>query len=288
MPCRDWADIAKISAPLVFLLPLPKGRLPPGSAGRSGAGPRPIFAFSSASAMSEPVPASSALNFCCRVSPASSPPSSVEASASASIWSTFWAIRSKVSKALVSDSPRIVSWMAFWASARFCRAMRMFFLRLASSILSLSDAQLILELVDGVLLQLPLLAELALHLVVLVLAATAPPWPGRRRRRAPPASPCAPTPSTARSARPTASSAASRRRSTPPPASSPRPAGSACRATIWFSIFCGSSALLIRSFRLDLMSVPSLEKIPMVVSFYRSSGAGVSAGRAEVSGTGLG
>ena len=57
-----------------------------GSAARAaGMGPRPIFAFSSASALSEPTPASSALNYGCSVSPASSPPSSVEASASASI-----------------------------------------------------------------------------------------------------------------------------------------------------------------------------------------------------------
>src|SRR5436189_1309915 len=37
-------------------------------------------------------------------------------------------------------------------------------------------------------------------------------------------------------------------------------------STIWFSIFCGSSALLMRSLRFDLMSVPILEKIPMVMS----------------------
>src|SRR5689334_25679 len=39
--------------------------------------------------------------------------------------------------------------------------------------------------------------------------------------------------------------------------------------TIWFSIFWGSSALLMRSFRFDLMSVPRREKIPMAFSFYR-------------------
>jgi len=40
--------------------------------------------------------------------------------------------------------------MAFWASARFWRAMRMFFLRLASSILSFERAQLFLQLFHSV------------------------------------------------------------------------------------------------------------------------------------------
>jgi hypothetical protein len=72
------------------------------------------------------------------VSPEYSSASSPCASASASIWSIFCDMRSKVSNALWSRRPLIVSWMAFCASARFFRAMRTFFLRLASSILSLS------------------------------------------------------------------------------------------------------------------------------------------------------
>ena len=45
-------------------------------------------------------------------------------------------MRSNVSNALLSLIEPIVSWMRFCASARRCRATRMFFLRLASSILS--------------------------------------------------------------------------------------------------------------------------------------------------------
>src|SRR6266496_1054793 len=48
------------------------------------------------------------------------------------------AIRSKVSNALLSEIEDIVSWMRLCASARFWRATRIFFLRFASSILSLS------------------------------------------------------------------------------------------------------------------------------------------------------
>ena len=48
------------------------------------------------------------------------------------------AIRSKASKALAFRRPPIVSWMAFWASARFFRAISRAFLRLASSILLFS------------------------------------------------------------------------------------------------------------------------------------------------------
>src|SRR5690606_7038490 len=49
------------------------------------------------------------------------------------------AMRSKVSNAERSERPAMVSWIRFWACARFCLAMRRFFLRLASSILSFSS-----------------------------------------------------------------------------------------------------------------------------------------------------
>ena len=204
------------------------------------------------------------LNFCCSVSPVSSPPSSADASASASIWSTFWLMRSKVSKALVSDRPRMVSWMAFCASARFCRAMRMFFLRLASSILSFSVRSWSFSFSTASFCSCHCLPNSRLLLVVLLLARQRLLGQGvvaradRQHRLA------LPLLATARSARPTASSAASRRRSRRRPASSPRPAGSASRGRSDSASSAGLPPSRSRSFRFDLMSVPSLEKIPMM------------------------
>ncbi len=81
---------------------------------------------------------SRASNWRARWSPENSSWISAAAIAFRSLASIFSVIRSNDSKALLSDIPDIVSWMRCCASARLARATRMFFFRLASSILSLS------------------------------------------------------------------------------------------------------------------------------------------------------
>src|SRR4051812_44164972 len=118
------------------------------------AGSMPIFCFSArscASALTPPTPRSSCLKSRCSVSPVNS--SSI--SAAALIWRSFVSMRSSIrenaSKALFSDSDDIVSWMRCCACARRWRATSRFFLRFASSILSLRSRSWFLSLSESAL-----------------------------------------------------------------------------------------------------------------------------------------
>ena len=232
-----------------------------------------------------PPPDSSALNFCCRVSPASSPPSSVEALGLGLDLVDLLAMRSKVSKALR------VGQAAHGVLDRL--------LRLGALLPRDEDVLLALGLLDLVVERAQLrpsasrprpsaaataCSNSAGMLVVLLSCGAAPPWRGRRRRRAPPASPCAPTPCASSTC---SSHCFFRRFSSAIETATCFFASTSwfCMSTtIWFSIFSGSSALQMRSFRFDLMSVPSREKIPMrflarVVREPRSLGAAAAAAR---------
>src|SRR6185295_7026971 len=115
------------------LAPLPSAF----ASGAEPAGRRPIFCFSAISCSSALAFTSRPWNCFIRLSPESSSFTSAAAMSLRSSCSICSAIRSKVSKALLSEIEDIVSWMRLCASARFWRATRMFFLRFASSILSL-------------------------------------------------------------------------------------------------------------------------------------------------------
>src|SRR2546430_1843010 len=73
-----------------------------------------------------------------RVSPERSSFTSAAAISLRSSCSICSVMRSNVSNTLLSPIEDMVSWMRLCASARFCRAIRMFFLRFASSIRSFS------------------------------------------------------------------------------------------------------------------------------------------------------
>ncbi len=81
----------------------------------------------------------------------------------------FSSMRAKASKADFSDMDDIVSLMRFWACARRWRASRRFFLRLASSILSLRSRRLLLSFSVSSLVRLPRDLELLGVGVVLAL-----------------------------------------------------------------------------------------------------------------------
>src|SRR6266511_1700012 len=102
------------------------------------AGNRPILRFSSSSCWSASARTSMLWNCFTKESPERSSFTSAAAMSLRSSCSICSAMRSNVSNALLSEIDDIVSWMRLCASARFWRAIRMFFLRFASSIRSLS------------------------------------------------------------------------------------------------------------------------------------------------------
>jgi hypothetical protein len=220
------------------------------------------LALSSASASSSFAPASSARNFDSSVSPDSSPASSAPASASASMSAMRSAMRSNVSNALVSPRPCIVLAICCCASARFFRAMRMFFLRLASSILLLRRRSASFNFSTACFCATHWVWNCPATFSCSCLRASA--W------RARPSSP----PRTATMALRSHSLALSCSAtvcfcsffsSAMATATAFLASASCCciSSSTWLSIFSGSSALVMRSLMLDLISVPSLEKIPM-------------------------
>ena len=130
---------------------------------RAPAGSMPIFclsAMSCASALAAPCAFSSALKSRCSRSPVNSSSISAIALIMRSLVAIFSSIRANASKADFSDIDDIVSAMRFCACARRWRARSRFFLRFASSILSLRSRSDDLELLGLGLVRLPRQLEL--------------------------------------------------------------------------------------------------------------------------------
>ena len=81
------------------------------------------------------------------------------ASASASTWSTFCAMRSKVSKEELADREPMVCWICFCASALLARAIEEVLLAAGLFDLGLELPQRVFELFDGGVLAVELLLE---------------------------------------------------------------------------------------------------------------------------------
>src|SRR3989449_674832 len=245
----SWASVAPLPSCLV--------------SGGAPAPSRPSFFFRSSSCWSASALPSRLWNCFISWSPERSSLTSAAAMSLRSSCSICSAMRSNVSKALLSPIEDIVSWMRLWASARFWRAIRMFFLRLASSILSFSCRRETFSF------------SVSSRCLTHVSCSVSAPWACSLWRSSACLARSSRPSCTARTARFSQSSAAFFSWSTCAARrfSSAMADATCCLAlaswvrmsTIsWFNIFSGFSAREIRSLMFDRTSVERRSKIPMV------------------------
>ena len=165
--------------------------------GTSASARAPIFALSSASAMSAPLDSSSWRNFDSSVSPDSSPASSAPPRPRPPSARCSRPCGRRCRTRWCPTGPCIVSLDRLLRLGALLRAIRMFFLRLASSILLLRRRSASLSFSTACFCR-STAAGTGRRVSRAPACARAPAWRGCRRRRARRPSPCAPTPSPSR------------------------------------------------------------------------------------------